>query len=246
MALEVGTHIDDLNQTNPASTDGIGQADDHIRLIKKTILNTFPNITGPVLATQAELNFTDGLTSSTAELNTLDGYTGDVSDFNKLAGVTASSSELSKLAGVTASTSEINKLDGLNTTTSELNTMAGITASTSELNKIDGYTGNSADLSILAGASAAGVSSTEFRRLNGVTSNIQTQLNALPQVASPTFTGRVTVPTLNATSKVELGAWSIQASGADLVFAYNGTSRFRLTSTGNLTVEGDVTAFGAA
>ena len=245
MALEVGTHIDDLNQTNPASTDGIGQADDHIRLIKKTILNTFPNITGPVLATQAELNFTDGLTSSTAELNTLDGYTGDVSDFNKLAGVTASSSELSKLAGVTASTSEINKLDGLNTTTSELNTMAGITASTSELNKIDGYTGNSADLSILAGASAAGVSSTEFRRLNGVTSNIQTQLDALPQVASPTFTGTLTAPTA-AVDKVDFGAWDIYPSGSNLIFAYNGTARFKLSSSGNLTVEGDVTAFGDA
>ena len=245
MALEVGTHIDDLDQTNPASTDGIGQADDHIRLIKKTLLNTFPNITGPVLSTQDELNITDGLTSSTAELNTLDGYTGDVSDFNKLASVTASASELNKLDGVTASTSEINKLDGVSATTAELNTMAGITSSTTELNKLDGYKGNAADLSILAGAAAAGVSSTEFRRLNGVTSNIQSQLDALTPTASPTFTGTVTAETV-AVNKVDFGAWEIDVSGSSLIFSYNGTARFKLTSGGNLTVEGDVTAFGNA
>lgn len=245
MALEVGTHIDDLDQTNPASTDGIGQADDHIRLIKKTLLNTFPNITGPVLATQGELNFTDGLTSSTAELNTLDGYTGDVSDFNKLASVTASVSELNTLDGITATTAEINKLDGVNATTGELNTLAGITSSTTELNKLDGYSGNSADLSILAGAAAAGVSSTEFRRLNGVTSDIQTQLNALPPTASPTFTGTVTAPTA-AVNKVDFGAWDIYVSGSNLIFSYNGTPRFKLSSGGSLTVEGDVTAFGDA
>lgn len=243
MALEVGTHIDDLNQTNPVSTDGIGQADDHIRLIKKTLLNTFPNITGPVLATQDELNFTDGLTSSTAELNTLAGYTGDVSDLNKLAGVTASAAELNKLDGALVTTAEINKLSGLSATTGELNTLVGITASTAELNKVDGYTGNASDLSILAGAAAAGISSTEFRHLDGVTSNIQGQLNALPQVASPTFTGTVTVPTLDATT-VEVGAWTITENAGVLKFSIAGVNKMKLDATGNLTCVGDVTAFG--
>lgn len=246
MALEIGTHISDLVQTNPVSTDGLGQADDHIRLIKKTIQNTFPNITGPVLSTQAELNKIDGVTATTAELNKLDGYTGDVSDFNKLASVTSSAAELNKLDGVTASTSEINKLDGVVATTAELNTMAGITSSTVELNKLDGYSGNATDLSILAGAAAAGVSSTELRRINGVTSGIQSQLNARPTSASsPTFTGTVTTPTV-AANRVDFGAWDIYPSGSNLIFSYNGTARFKLTSGGSLTVEGDVTAFGSA
>lgn len=245
MALEVGTHIDDLDQTNPVSTDGIGQADDHIRLIKKTILNTFPNITGPVLASQAELNLIDGITSTTAELNKLDGYLGTVSDLNKIAATTASAVELSKLDGAVVTTAEINKLSGLSATTGELNTLAGITASTTELNKVDGYTGNSSDLNILTGAAAAGVSSTELRHLDGVSSNIQAQLNALPQVASPTFTGTATVPTA-AVGRVDFGAWDIYPSGSNLIFAYNGTARFKLSSGGNLTVEGDVTAFGSA
>lgn len=246
MALEVGTHISDLEQTNPVSTDGLGQADDHIRLIKKTILNTFPNITGPVLATQAELNLIDGITATTVELNSLSGYTGDVSDLNKLAGVTASASELNTLGGITATTDEINKLDGVVATTAELNTMAGITATTTELNKLDGYSGNGTDLSILAGAAAAGVTSTEFRRLNGLSSDIQSQLDARPTSASsPTFTGTVTTPTV-AANKVDFGAWDIYPSGSSLIFAYNGIARFNLSSGGNLTVEGDVTAFGSA
>ncbi len=47
MALEIGTHINSLNASNPVSTDGLAQADDHIRLIKATIKATFPNIPAP-------------------------------------------------------------------------------------------------------------------------------------------------------------------------------------------------------
>ena len=63
MALETGTYIDDLNASNPASTDGLGQADDHMRLIKATVKNTFPNISNAVTSTHGELNIVDGSTS---------------------------------------------------------------------------------------------------------------------------------------------------------------------------------------
>lgn len=56
MPLESALYISDLNVANPASTDSVAQADDHIRLIKAAIKTTFPNITGPVTATQAALN----------------------------------------------------------------------------------------------------------------------------------------------------------------------------------------------
>lgn len=55
MALESATYISDLNSANPTSTDSVAQADDHIRLIKAAIKATFPNVTGPVTATQAQL-----------------------------------------------------------------------------------------------------------------------------------------------------------------------------------------------
>ena len=164
MGLETGTYLDALVPTNPASTDGLAQADDHLRLIKGALKNTFPSITGAVSTTQAELNVLDGITSSTAELNVLD----------------------------------------------------GITATTAELNYTD-----------------------------GVTSNIQTQLGAKAPLASPTFTGTLAAPTANVTT-VDLGDWTITQSGTNLVFSHSGTARFKLSSSGALTVEGDITAFGDA
>lgn len=56
MSLESATYINQLNILNPDGTDLVSTADDHLRLIKSTIKNTFPNITGPVTATQDALN----------------------------------------------------------------------------------------------------------------------------------------------------------------------------------------------
>ena len=43
---------------------------------------------------------------------------------------------------------------------------------------------------------------------------------------------------------LNLGNWTIAQSGTDLVFSYNGTAAFSLTSGGALTVSDDVVAFG--
>jgi len=64
MALESTTYINGLVATNPTGTDPKSQGDDHIRLVKSAIKNTFPNITGEVTATHTELNYTDGVTSN--------------------------------------------------------------------------------------------------------------------------------------------------------------------------------------
>jgi microcystin-dependent protein len=61
MALEdlTGSNkfINNLVNTNPVgATDPVSQGDDHIRGIKNVLLNTFPNITGQVTVTQAQLN----------------------------------------------------------------------------------------------------------------------------------------------------------------------------------------------
>lgn len=89
MGLETGTYLDALVPTNPASTDGLAQADDHIRLLKSTLKNTLPNLSGAVSATQAELNVLDGITSSTSELNVLAGITATTAQLNFTAGVTS-------------------------------------------------------------------------------------------------------------------------------------------------------------
>lgn len=59
MALESGTYINSLNSSNPAATDGLAFADDHMRLMKATILASFPNITGAMTATHTVLNGLD-------------------------------------------------------------------------------------------------------------------------------------------------------------------------------------------
>ena len=142
MALETGTHISDLNAANPVSTDGLAQADDHLRLIKSTIKASFPNITGAMNATQAELNVLDGITATTAELNILDGVTSTAAEINILDGVTSTTAELNILDGVTATAAEINILDGVTATATEINVLDGITATTAELNHMDGVTSN--------------------------------------------------------------------------------------------------------
>lgn len=67
MALESGTYINSLDANNPATTDGLSQADDHMRLIKSTIKATFPNITNAVTLTHGEIN------GSLSRLNDLEG-----------------------------------------------------------------------------------------------------------------------------------------------------------------------------
>lgn len=56
MALESATYINGLVTTNPPGSDPLSDADGHLRLLKSTIKTTFPNITGAVTVTQAQLN----------------------------------------------------------------------------------------------------------------------------------------------------------------------------------------------
>jgi hypothetical protein len=88
------------------------------------------------------------------------------------------------------------------------------------------------DLSITATA-------TELNYVDGVTSNVQTQLNAKAPIASPTFTG-----TVNAGDKVTLGSWNIYDSGTEIIFQYGSTDVFKIDSSGNMTALADVTAYG--
>ena len=62
-------------------------------------------------------------------------------------------------------------------TGAELNILDGVTSSTAELNTLDGYTGSVTELNYLKSLYDTGVTSTEYDYLDGVTSNIQTQLN---------------------------------------------------------------------
>ena len=112
MALESGTYINSLNASNPAATDGIAQADDHMRLIKSTIKASFPGVTGAVSSTHTELNALDGFTGAVADLN----YAKDLratgvtnTEFDYLDGVTSNiQTQLNAAGGSTIDVGEIN------------------------------------------------------------------------------------------------------------------------------------------
>ena len=105
----------------------------------------------------------------------------------------------------------------------ELAKLDGLTASTAELNILDGVTATAAELNILDGVTATAA---ELNHSDGVTSAIQTQLDSK-------------APSIGAN-------WTVTQSGTDLKFAYNGVNRMNLDASGNLTVEGNVTAYGSA
>jgi hypothetical protein len=54
MGLETGTYVNDLNTDNPTSTDPKSQGDDHLRLIKSVLKNTFAGFPGLIAATGTE------------------------------------------------------------------------------------------------------------------------------------------------------------------------------------------------
>ena len=83
----------------------------------------------------------------------------------------------------------------------------------------------------------------ELNHVDGVTSSVQAQLDAKAPTASPTFTGTVTIPTANVTT-VDLGNWTVTESAGVLYFATGGTNKMKLDASGNLTVVGNVTAYG--
>jgi hypothetical protein len=47
-----------------------------------------------------------------------------------------------------------------------------------------------------------------------------------------------------AAANLGLSAWSVFESGGVLFFRHSGTNKFRIDSSGNLTVTGNVTAYG--
>ena len=65
MALETANVVNDLVITNPTSTDPKSQGDDHLRLIKSVLRNTFPGASGngfskQIIATEDEINALTG------------------------------------------------------------------------------------------------------------------------------------------------------------------------------------------
>ena len=131
-----------------------------------------------VTASAAEVNVLDGITASTEELNILDGVTADKDEINILDGATLTTTELNYVDGVTSPIQT--QLD------SKVAKNADITAGTKTKITYDakGLVTGGADLSEadipslhLTKISDVTVSATEVNYLDGVTSNVQDQLD---------------------------------------------------------------------
>lgn len=150
--------------------------------------------TGP---TWAELAAFDGLTASSADLNV---FTGTAATFTAL--------DMAKLGAITASAADINRI-------------GGFTGSSSDLNKISGFTGSSADLSAIAGLAATGVTATQLQYLSGLTENVQSTLNSIPELSGLT----ASAADLNTLAGIfaGTGAYPAQISATELSYL-NGVS----------------------
>ena len=69
MTVEAPGYITDIDPTQPVGTDGKREGDNHFRNFKKSVQDSFPNISGAMTATHTQLNIMDGVTATTAELN---------------------------------------------------------------------------------------------------------------------------------------------------------------------------------
>jgi hypothetical protein len=115
---------------------------------------------------------------------------------------------------VTSTVAELNILDGVTATAAELNLLDGVTATTAELNILDGVTSTAAELNLVDGCTAGSVTASK-------------------------------AVTRDASSKIPIGStWKAYESGGVLYFEVSGTAKAKLDASGNLTVVGDVTAYG--
>ncbi len=90
----------------------------------------------------------------------------------------------------------------------------------------------------------------ELNVLDGVTSTLEAaDLNQLDGAQPNTVvTSKAVIYGTSGEIKantVALGSWTIQESGSDLKFFYNGSPRFKITSSGATVAINDVTAFGS-
>ena len=139
---------------------------------------------------------------------------------------------------------ELNRLDGVTSNVqNQLNDkQATITGAASTIDDTD-LTASRALLSNTDGKVAvSAITSAELGRLDGVTSNVQIQIDAKAPKASPTFTGTATIPTAAITT-VDLGDWTISEDGSNnLLFKIGNTTYMKLDSSGNLSIAGSLNA----
>jgi hypothetical protein len=150
-----------------------------------------------------------------------------------------------------ASTGNLNITTGTLLANIEGTLVGAVNAATLQINGTT-VTATAADLNYAQDLRATGVTSTEYDYLDGVTSNIQTQLNSLSSSIGSVNTELVndTTPQLGGQldtngESIKFGNWTIVLDGTDLEFRYSNVAKFKIASDGEVTAAGDITAVGS-
>lgn len=195
--------------------------------VSATDFNFFFDVTPTVQMSFLNTAFT-GLIATAADLNALAGTAGDVTaaDFVKLGDITATAAEINTLNGLVATSAELNLLAGTTAASGDFNAITGIAAlglditefqhlvglsenvqaALNTITPLTGLTSSVADLNLLTGAfagtgaySAGALTSAEIAHLNGVSSAIQTQLDAKRNTADTIGIAEITGASITTT-----------------------------------------------
>ena len=162
------------------------------------------------------------------------------------------------LDGTTAISADINSgtfngtIDGATSVTADMSYGDSVKAQFGASNDLQIYHDGSASYISDQGAGNLKLLGTDVQIRNAADSkafmymtdggSITLNYNDLQKLAT-TSTGASVTGTLDVAT-VDLGNWTITESGGVLYFATSGTNKMKLDASGNLTVTGDVTAFG--
>lgn len=94
MTVETGTYINSLNASFPPETDALSEIDEHLKIIKSTIKNTFPGG-----SSNSDVGLTAPVTLSAAELNKKTAIVSDGTNATFNTGITAA--KIKTLIGIT-------------------------------------------------------------------------------------------------------------------------------------------------
>jgi hypothetical protein len=218
MSVETALYPPSLNTDWPLASDFISEGDNHIRLTKLVVKTTFPALTGAVTATHTELNYVAGVTSAIqTQLNAR----------ALKAGETYTGTHNFTAATLTAATPSVGDSTTLAATTAyvqgefaaKFTGLSGaVTATTAELNYSVGVT-SAIQTQINAKGAITGQSWTGAHNFTGATITVPTQTlgDNSTLAASTAFVNQTAMSTALPTSPADAGLFA-QSDGSIVTF----------------------------
>ena len=184
---------------------------------------------GAVNVSETELGILEGATTTTAELNILDGVTSTTAELNILDGVTATATELNYVDGVTSAIQTQLDAKSPSTAPTFATSITGSYLTASEIL----ITNGSKD--IVSAPVATYPSLTELAYVKGVTSAIQTQIDAIgaPEGTAVLSTGEAGGSKFLREDGDGTCSWQALAGGGDALTS-NGLDQFAATTSAEL------------